>query len=108
MARRWRITDRDLDVLAHLTRHGASLAEQVRREFFGESIKAAYRRLRALEERGMVKGERIFYRLPAVYKPTEPGARLAGVDLPPPRHDLSRLPHTLELVELSWALRSGG
>jgi hypothetical protein len=34
------------------------------------------------------------------------GARLSETDLPPPRHDLSRLPHTLEVGELSWKVRS--
>lgn len=105
--RRWRITERDLDVLEFLTRYGGATAEQVRREFFGGSLKAAYRRLKALSERGVVSGERVFYKLPGVYRVTEPGARLAEVDLPPPNNDLSRLHHTLEMVELSWALRSG-
>jgi hypothetical protein len=105
--RQWRITERDLDVLEFLTRYGAATAEQVRREFFGDSIKAAYRRLKSLEERGMIKGERVFYKMPGVYRVTEPGARLAQVDLPPPRRDLARLHHVLEVVELSWALRSG-
>lgn len=105
--RRWRITDRDLEVLEFLTRYGAATAEQVRRELFGGSLKGAYRRLKALSERGVVSGERVFYKLPGVYRVTEPGARLAEVDLPPPKHDLSRLHHTLEMVELSWALRSG-
>lgn len=103
--RQWRITERDLDALAFLTRYGAATAEQVRREFFGPSLQGAYRRLRALEDRGMVSGERVFYRMPQVYRPTEPGARLAEVDLPPPRNDLSRLHHTLEVLELSWQLR---
>lgn len=107
MAKQWRITDRDIEILVFLTRYGASVAEQVRREFFGASPKAAYRRLKALEERGVVSGERIFYRMPAVYRVTEPGARLAEVDLPPPKNDLSRMHHTLELVELSWAIRHG-
>lgn len=107
MAKQWRITDRDLEILVFLTRHGAAVAEQVRREFFGASPKAAYRRLKALEERGVVSGERIFYRMPAVYRVTEAGSRLADVDLPPPKNDLSRMHHTLELVELSWAIRHG-
>lgn len=105
--RQWRITERDIEVLEFLTRYGAATAEHVRREFFGDSLKGAYRRLKALSERGVVSGERVFYKLPGVYRVTEPGARLAEVDLPPPRHDLSRLHHTLEIVELSWALRSG-
>ncbi|PLS87265.1 MAG: hypothetical protein CYG60_02895, partial [Actinobacteria bacterium] len=105
VGRAWRITDRDLHILEFLTRYGAATAEQVRREFFAESVKAAYRRLRALEERGLVRGERIFYRMPQVYRATEQGARLAEVDLPPPRYDLSRLHHHLEVLELSYQLR---
>lgn len=107
VAKQWRITERDLDILGFLTRYGAATAEQVRREFFESSVKAAYRRLKALEERGTVKGERVFYRMPSVYRVTDAGARLAEVDLPPPRHDLSRLHHTLEVLELSWLVRSG-
>jgi hypothetical protein len=44
--------------------------------------------------------------MPQIYRVTEPGARLSGTDLPPPRHDLSRLPHTLEVAELAWRVRS--
>ena len=117
--KRWRITDRDLRILVFLVKYGAATADQVRREFFKGSdkgpaegptqgpIKAAYRRLKALEARGVVEGERVFYRMPQVYRVTEDGARLAGVDLSPPRKDLSRLRHHLEVLELSWKLRSG-
>lgn len=104
--RRWCVTERDLGALAYLARFGAATAEQVRREFFGGSVQAAYRRLRALGDRGLIKGDRIFYRMPQIYRVTEPGARLSGTDLPPPRHDLSRLPHTLEVAELAWTVRS--
>lgn len=119
--KRWRITDRDLLILVFLVRYGAATAEQVRREFFKGAveaddeeseaaqkgpIKSAYRRLKALEERGTVEGERVFYRMPQVYRVTELGARLADVDLAPPRKDLSRLHHHLEVLELSWQLRS--
>lgn len=124
------MTERDLEILGFLTRYGAATAEQVRREFFHGtrelergtedqtdeearprnvgSVKAAYRRLRALQERGMVRGERVFYGAPGVYRVTEQGAHLAGVDLPPPRRDLPRLHHTLEVLELSWKIRSEG
>src|SRR5215203_4747864 len=54
----------------------------------------------------MVRGERVFYEMPGVYRVTERGARLAGVGLPPPRRDLPRLRHTLEVLELSWKVRS--
>lgn len=112
MASRWRITERDLDVLEFVTRYGAAVAEQVREEFFRGadgtigSVKAVYRRLKALQDRGAISGERIFYRMPMIYRPTEQGAALAQVDLPSPRHDLSRLHHTLELVQLSRTLRT--
>jgi hypothetical protein len=106
VARGHQITERDLKILCFLTRYGAATAEQVRREFFCGSVKAAYRRLRALQGRGMVRGERVFYEMPGVYRVTERGARLAGVGLPPPRRDLPRLHHTLEVLELSWRIRS--
>ena len=131
--KRWRITGRDLDILGFLARYGAATAEQVSREFFpgseggaqgpeaatstdrkeaegrprvGGPVKAAYRRLKALKERGAVEGERIFYGMPQVYRVTEVGARLAEADLPAPGDDLTKLNHTLEVLELSWAVRS--
>ena len=134
MARkRWRITNRDLGILAFLARYGAATAEQVMREFFpgagqgaegpevvtaadrgeaegrprvGGPLKAANRRLKALKDRGAVDGERIFYSMPQVYRVTEVGARLAEADLPAPGDDYTKLNHTLEVLELSWAIRS--
>ena len=102
---RWQVTERDRSVLDFLCGYGMATAEQVRREFFGRSPNGAYRRLKALEEMGLVRSERVFYGEPGIYVVTEPGARLAGVDLPPPRRYRERLHHALELVELSWALR---
>ena len=93
MARGRQITERDLELLCFLTRYGVATAEQVRREFFGGSVKAAYMRLRVLQERGMVRGERVFYEMPGVYRVTEQGARLAGVGLPPPDHGRVRRHH---------------
>lgn len=104
--RRRRITERDVSIARWLTVCGLGTAEQAAREFFEGSIKPAYRRLKALEELGLMKGERIYYRGPGIYRVTERGTRLAGMDLPPPRLDLERLDHTLELVELSWELRN--
>jgi hypothetical protein len=104
--RRWRLTDRDLGILEFLARYGLGSAEQVRREFFGDSVNGAYRRLKGLEEMKLVRGERVFYRGPGVFRVTEPGARLADVDLPPPRRDRERIHHALEVIELSWALRN--
>lgn len=103
---RWQITARDREVLMFLCGYGMATAEQVRREFFGSSPNGAYRRLKALEELGLVRGERVFYGEPGIYVVTEPGARMAGTDLPPPRRYRERIHHTLEVVELSWALRS--
>ena len=100
------LTDRDRDICAFLTCYGAATAEQIRREFF-ESKPAAYRRLGALQRRGFVAGERIFYRRPAIYRGTGRGARLADVDLPAPKPDETKLEHTLEVVELSYAVRNG-
>lgn len=101
-----RLTDRDGEICVFLTCYGAATAEQIRREFF-VSKPAAYRRLGALQRRGFVVGERIFYRRPAIYRVTGRGARHADVDLPEPRPDETKLEHTLEVVELSHAIRNG-
>lgn len=103
--RRWQITERDREILRFLLGYGMATAEQIRREFFGRSPNGAYRRLKALEELGLVRAERVFFGEPGVYLATEPGARLADVDLPPPRRYRERLYHTLEIVEHSWWLR---
>ena len=101
-----RLTSRDQEILVFLTRYWAATAEQVRREFFG-SLPAAYRRLGALRGLGLVEGERVYYEGPGVYRVTGAGARLAAVDLPAPRLDLSKLRHTLAVVDLSYAIRCG-
>lgn len=103
---RWQITERDREVLEFLCGYGMATAEQVRREFFGSSPNGAYRRLKALEELGLLRSERVFYGEPGIYVVTEPGARMARMDLPPPRRYRERIHHTLEVIELSWALRS--
>ncbi len=101
-----RLTRRDQEILVFLTRYWAATAEQVRREFFG-SLPAAYRRLGILRGLGLVEGERIYFEGPGVYRVTGTGARLAAVDLPAPRLDLSKLRHTLAVVDLSYAIRHG-
>ncbi len=101
-----RLTRRDQEILVFLTRYWAATAEQVRREFFG-SLPAAYRRLGILRGLGLVEGERIYFEGPGVYRVTGAGARLAAVDLPAPRLDLSKLRHTLAVVDLSYAIRHG-
>lgn len=103
--KRWQITDRDQQILHFLCGYGMATAEQIRREFFGRSPNGAYRRLKALEEMGLIRGERVFFGEPGIYLATEPGVRLAGSELPPPRRYRERLHHTLEVIELSWALR---
>lgn len=103
--RRWQITDRDQEILRFLSGYGVATAEQLRREFFGRSPNGAYRRLKALEEMGLVRSERVYFGEPGVYVATEPGTRLVGSELPPPRRYRERLHHTLEIIELSWSLR---
>lgn len=102
---RWQITGRDRAILRFLCGYGMATAEQVRRDFFGRSPNGAYRRLKALEQLGLVRSERVFFGEPGIYVVTERGARLAAVDLPPPRRYRERLHHTLEVLELSWTLR---
>ena len=102
---RWQLTARDLSILSFVLRFGVATAEQVRREFFGSSPNAAYRRLKALSELGLLRSERVFFGEPGIYVVTEPGAKLAGADLPPPRRLRERVHHAIEMIELSHLLR---
>ena len=65
---------------------------------------AAYRRLRKLEEMGLVRQDRTFWREANVVRLTGAGARLADIDIGPARLVLAEVRHTLALVDLVEAL----
>lgn len=101
-----RLVGRDKVLLSYLVRYKAATREQIQRELF-PSASTTKRRIGKLKAAGLLEGGRIYYEGPAVYHVTAAGARLADEDLPAPRLDVTKLGHTLELVDLSWALRAG-
>jgi hypothetical protein len=106
-ARGPQVTERDLDILRWMTRHGVVTAELVGRRFFWRPDTktygkwAAYRRLRALGELGLVLTDKPFAALPAALRVTREGARLADVGLRPAPLVLSQLRHSFAVVVLS-------
>ncbi len=90
-----------------MARHGVITAELVGRRFFWRSAAndygkwAAYRRLRALRELGVVLSNKPFADRPAVLRVTREGARVADVGLRPAPLVLSELRHSLAVVWLT-------
>lgn len=99
------VTDRDIEILGWIGRHGVVTPAQVARHFFardGGTIgdSAAYRRLRKLHELGLIREDRTFWREPNVVRLTGAGARLADVDVGPAKLVLAEVRHTLAVVDL--------
>jgi hypothetical protein len=90
-----------------MTRHGVVTAELVGRRFFWRPKEkdygkwAAYRRLRALRQIGLVLSDKPFADQPAALRVTREGARLADVGLRPAPLVLSELRHSLAVVALA-------
>lgn len=97
------VTERDVAILADLTRFWTMTVEQVARRHFG-SVKRAANRLGELVAAGLVRVERPAFRGRAAYLATPAGARLADVGLPAARASLLLLPHRLGVVDLADAL----
>jgi hypothetical protein len=93
-----------------MTRHGVVTAELVGRRFFWRpAVKnygkwAAYRRLRALRELGLILSHKPYADQPAVLRVTREGARIADVGLRPAPLVLSELRHSLAVVWLTERL----
>jgi protein involved in plasmid replication-relaxation len=103
------ITDRDVEILGWIGRHGVVTPGQVARHFFardGGAVgeRAAYRRLNKLEAMGLTREDRTFWREPNVLRLTSAGARLADIDVGPARLVLAEVRHTLAIVDLIEAL----
>src|SRR2546425_10855015 len=78
------VTDRDIEILGWIGRHGVVTPAQVARHFFardGGTIggSAAYRRLRKLHQPGPIPEDPTVWREPRVL-------RVTGFGPPPPRH----------------------
>jgi hypothetical protein len=104
------LTARDYEILRWMTRHGVVTAELVGRRFFWRPDLndygrwAAYRRLRALRELGLVLSDKPFADRPAALRVTREGARIADVGVRPAPLVLSELRHSLAVVTLAERL----
>jgi DNA-binding MarR family transcriptional regulator len=98
-----RLTTRDLEVLRFSVRHGMVTPGQLATRFF-TSTPSALRRLRLLEDAGLLARDRVLVALPPVVRATPAGTRLAGCDLAPASLELARIRHNLTLVDLSEEL----
>lgn len=100
------LTDRDLEILRFIARHGVVTTEDVALRFFWREeyrrpgIWAAFRRISALHWLGLVLKDKPFANRPQVLRVTEEGARLADVGVGPARLVLSELGHSLAVVRV--------
>lgn len=105
------VTERDLEILAWVTRHGIVTVEQIARKFFPTSsgLSAAFQRVRKLATASppLLRRDRTHYREPSVIRVTTHGARLANVGPPalgPARLILAEVHHSLGIVDLTEEL----
>lgn len=101
------LTERDIEIVRWITRHGVVTTELIGRRFFWrEDVRdygkwAAYRRVRALQKLCLVLSDKPFVDLPAVLRVTREGARIADVGLRPAPLVVSQLRHSIDLVWLT-------
>lgn len=101
------LTERDVEILRWMTRHGVVTAELVGRRFFWRTDRdsygrwAAYRRLRALRNLGLILSDKPFADAPAVLRVTREGARIADVGVRPAPLVVSQLRHSTAVVWLT-------
>jgi hypothetical protein len=101
------LTDRDCEIVRWITRHGVVTTEQVARKFFWREetqtvgIWAAYRRIAALRDLGLVLRNKPFANKPDALRVTREGAKLADVSVHHAPLVISQRPHTIALVSLT-------
>ena len=106
------LTERDIEIVRWITRHGVVTVELVGRRFFWRPERrdfgkwAAYRRLRALAALGLVLKDKPYAQQPEVLRVTREGARIADVGIRPAPLVLSELRHSLAVVALGEFLVS--
>jgi hypothetical protein len=101
-----RLTDRDREVLVWICRHGVVVIDQVADKFFGrgphEAGKwAADKRMKALENLGLIVRDKPYHRAADVIRVTRAGARLAGCGVGQAKLVLPDVPHDLAVVDLT-------
>ena len=100
-----RVTSRDRVLLEFIAEQRLVLCGQVQ-ALLGVSAKTASRRLRALEQAGLVDREALFHRYPAHYRIQRRGLELIGSQLPAPKRDLN-VAHDIGVAWL-WLAAHGG
>src|SRR5690348_5677130 len=86
-ARPFRLTDRDLELLAFVAAHRFALAAHLQ-AWLGTTSAVAYRRLAALVDVGLLSYRRIFHAQPGCYLMTNGGLAVIDSELPRPAIDL--------------------
>jgi hypothetical protein len=100
------LTDRDIEIIRWITRHGVVTADLVGRRFFWRpelhtyGARATYRRLNTLCRLGLILDKREYGAPHHVVRTTRAGARLAAVGIRPAPFVLHELHHTLAVVTL--------
>lgn len=101
------LTERDYHILRWMGRHGVvSVAQVWRRHFLPTSTahsldtSSAYRRVRALEEMGLIRREQAWWRGPDILLLTPRGARVADVGLRAAMYVPTQVEHALAVVDL--------
>lgn len=103
-----RLTDRDVDILKWVARHGIVTTDQIARKFFPtpQGKSACVQRVRKLCTAGppLLQRDYTHYREPSVLRVTIHGARLADTGLGPARIVPAEVHHALAIVDLAESL----
>lgn len=105
VAKRWQVTERDVEWLAWLGRWRGATSPQVAEEFAGRGqsapLKVVERRLRGLREIGLVTSDRMVHDLPSAWSLTREGMTVAGVAGRVIRPRLADFRHDHEMVAIA-------
>ena len=100
-----RITNRDRQLLEFIAEHRLVLCGHVQ-ALLGVSASTAARRLRVLEQEGLVQKDSLFHRHPPHYRIQRTGLALIGSRLPVPKRDLD-VGHDIGIAWLRLAAQRG-
>lgn len=95
----WQVTDRDLDVLRWMTRHGMVTRAQVATRFF-PSQDMAKKRIRKLIDLGLVSSRVTRRGAPDALLVTRAGVRICTSPLSVPKFSLAEYDHAVTVVDL--------
>ena len=102
------ITDRDVEILTWVARHGVVTVEQIARRFFPspQGKSACFQRVRKLCDANpaLLQRDTTHYREPSVLRVTSNGARVADTGLGPARIVYAEVHHALAIVDLTEEL----